>query len=90
MVDGKAQMQLDFNAKINQGTIHILTHIIQVGETTQISDGEIHNNLPNNLHHKGDFNKTHLDSRDHTNPTNHHRPKTTQVRFLIILKLFNC
>ncbi|CAN6583803.1 unnamed protein product [Malus baccata var. baccata] len=43
MVDGRALMQLDFKAKINQGTIHIPIPTIPVGETTQISSGGSHN-----------------------------------------------
>ena len=47
MVDGRAPMQLDFKAKTNQGTIHTLILIIQVGETIQTSSRGSPNN-PNN------------------------------------------
>ncbi|CAN6586202.1 unnamed protein product [Malus baccata var. baccata] len=65
MVDGRALTQLDFKAKTNRGTIHIQTHIIQVGETIQTSSGGRPNN-PNNKEALG--NNPRGFSPSHTHP----------------------
>ncbi|CAN6716324.1 unnamed protein product [Malus baccata var. baccata] len=65
MVDGRALTQLDFKAKTNRGTIHIQTHIIQVGETIQTSSGGRPNN-PNNKEALG--NNPQGFSPSHTHP----------------------
>ena len=72
-------MPLDFQAKINQGMIHIPTHTIRVGETTQTSSGGNLNNLNN---------KEALDNNPQgftpeptaKTKTNHNPAKTIKVR----------
>ncbi|XP_048426751.1 uncharacterized protein LOC125470949, partial [Pyrus x bretschneideri] len=75
MEDGNLPMPLVSKAKTNPNMIRTPTPTTPGGEITLISSGE----SPNNLHNKGDFNQIPLGFHGHTNPTNHHRPKTIQV-----------